>query len=163
MANLTKEIGGHAYSIQPLPAMRAFILQPKLAPILSEIGRTLAQVAGSRGISLEMLGDTDVLDVLGATVTKLCEILTPKDLETITRELLTGATRDNLPLFTGQGDPFEVLMQGHTIEIWQILGLAVEANYPDFFGVIGGFVKKLKAESHSEGSTTSPNASPATV
>lgn len=150
---IEKKIGEHTYSIEPLPAMRAFILQPKIAPAVSEVARALAQVVGSRGIDLAMLGDTDVLDALGAAVTKFCETLPPKELEAVTRELLSGASRDNVPLFTGQGDPFDVLMRGHTMEIWQLLGMALEANYPDFFALIGGFVNKLRVVSPSEEST----------
>lgn len=163
MAPITKQIGDHLYGVEPLPAMRAFILQPKIAPAMSEVARAISQVIGSRNIGLLMVGDTDVLDAIGACVTKFCETLPPKELEAITRDLLWSATRDNIPLFTSNGDTFDVVMRGHTMDVWKLLYLALEANYPDFFDVIGGFVKKLQAASPSEESSTLPPASPATV
>lgn len=130
-----REIGGAVFTVSPLPAMRSFLLQPRIAPVLAEAGAILAEVAAGDADVL----DLDVLELAPRILPRVGQIfakLPPEELRAITRELLEGATMDGVLLFTGAGDPFDVKLRGRTLDVWRLLWFALEVNYPDFFGAL---------------------------
>jgi hypothetical protein len=143
-------IGGSRFQVAPLPAIRSFRLQPRLVPVVAEVAGLIFAVLASTGKPLK---DASLDDILGLdltslpatdiieTVARVCAKLPPAELESIVKELLSTASMDGKPLFTGNGDPFDVLMMGRTIDTWRLLIFAVQVNYPDVFsrrGASGG-------------------------
>jgi len=134
-----RTIGGNVFSVVPLPAMRSFALQPRLAPALAEVVGVLGSLSG----------DLDV-GALGPAVGRFFAKLPADELEAVTRELLAGATMDGAQLFTAAGNPFDLVMRGRTLDVWRLLAFAVEVNYPDFFALVrrgaGGEEKGSRSE-----------------
>ena len=157
-----REINGHRYSVEPLPAMTAFLLQPRLVPPVSEAMRSGDLLRGLKGKSLAAILDMNVLDALGGAISSFCRQLPPVELDQITRTLLKGARRDGVPLYGDGGDHIDVAMRGATMDIWRLLAFAVEVNYPDFFALAHKFLAAAGEENPSEASPTSLAASPAT-
>jgi hypothetical protein len=151
-----KIIGGNRFTVAPLTAMRSFVLQPRLAPVIAEVAALVFAALESDAVK-ELMGagaDGGAVDLkamtvdqfmsldldLGAhadqlvnAVSRICTKLPPKELEGITRELLQGAQMDGKFLFGDDGNPFDVLMRGRTIDTWRLLFFAVQVNYPDVF------------------------------
>lgn len=126
-------IGGSRFTVEPLPAMRAFVLQVRLAPALAEVLGALGGLQGS-GAELSRLDVSALAPAFGRVAAKL----PPAELEAITRELLGSARCDGVSLFSvDKGDRFDVVMAGRAIDTWQLLFFAVEVNYPDFFARLG--------------------------
>lgn len=165
------KIGDRTFVVNPLSGERTFLLQPKLAPALSEIAALYALfVQTVAGIMPKLGADADrdvdplmllphalpALETAGPVIGRLAEKLGP-NLRDIMRELLEGATCNGTLLYSAQGNPIDVLMQGRTIELWRLLIFAMEVSYPDFFGLFRGLrgTTSQKAES-SAPSTTSP-------
>jgi hypothetical protein len=145
-------LGGNRFQVPPLPALRSFRLQPRIVPVFAEVAGLLFAVLSKSGIELKdakvediLAVDTSALPVaeIVETTTRVCLKLPPNELELIVRELLDGATMDGKPLFMGSaaGDPFNVFMQGRTLDTWRLLIFAVQVNFPDVFsrrGASGG-------------------------
>lgn len=147
-----RQIGGNLFTVTPLPAMRSFVLQSKLAPALSSIIGSIGSLAGGS------LAETDV-GALAPAVAGFFSKLGPDELEQVTRQLLGDATMDGKPLFSPAGDPFNVFMAGRTMDTWKLLWFAVEVNYPDFFGLLGAAASSRGEKvtvSKSGASNTSP-------
>jgi hypothetical protein len=151
-----RRIGKHMFVVAPLPAIRSWALQPRLVPFIVEIGRLLALFMTSEsgkkivemveGIDLDkmtvqqFLGmDFDLTEsatLAADAAARICRQLGSKELEAVTRELLVGATCDGVQMFNatpGGGEPFDLLMQGKTLDTWRLLLFAVQINYPDVF------------------------------
>ncbi len=156
-----RKIGPDVFTVAALPAMRSFILQPRLAPLLGIVIEALAG-AQRRGISsLKDLVDheDDVLALIGPVIGKLSSVLPPVELEAITKELLYGAAMNGRALFTPEGNPFDVVMRGRTMDTWRLLLFALEINYPDFSGALGSIGASGQVAASSEGSPN-PSAPP---
>lgn len=148
MSNEIK-IGGNTFTVSPLPASKSFALQARIAPAIAEVFGVIGKVRAGADI-----GSLDVGE-MATIVDKLAGKLPPAELEALLRELLATATMDNLPLFTSQGNPFEVRMQGRTIDTWKLLWHSIQVNYPDFFSLLDGLgAAAEKPAAPSAGSTT---------
>lgn len=154
-----RKIGGNVFCVTPLPAMRSFTLQPRLAPALAAVAEGIGAIG-----NLAEKQDLDAIELaaIAPVVTRFFHALPPDRLEMVTRELLAGATMDGRPLFTAEGNPFDVLMRGRSIDVWKLLWFALEVNYPDFFGAVAGKGARPAAANPSEASTTSPTSGPST-
>ena len=158
-----RKIGEDTFAIEPLNAIPAFLLQPRIAPAFAEVIGAVAgvitnSVDGELGVSLA----PDDLEGFAKAVSRFCQALPPKELESIVRTLLYGSRMNGILLFTDKGDPIETMLRQKTMVIWRLLAFAIEVNYPDFFAPLGGLLKKLQAVSRSETSSTSPTSGPAT-
>ncbi len=137
LATRSKTIGASLFTVTPLPAMRTFVLQPRLAQPLAEAASAFGLVMGG--------GDRDVAE-MAPIVGRFFAKLPPHELETIVRELLAGSQIDGKPLLdgNGQGGTFDAFMQGRTMDVWLLLWFALEVNYPDFFGRLGGLIARAE-------------------
>jgi hypothetical protein len=139
-------INGNTFQVEALPAMRSFALQARIAPALGEVIGVAAGILTGGGIDTADVAE--LAPVLGRFFAKLPSA----ELQDVTRELLTGATMDGVPLFTsGQGDPFDLKMRGRTLDVWKLLWFSLEVNYPDFFGLLAARGERQKEEGDSEG------------
>jgi hypothetical protein len=127
----TLTLSGNTFVVPLLPAMRSFLLQPKIAPAVGAVFGALAPLAKGD------MGGADV-EALAPLLGGFFAKLGPADLEEVVRTLLDGATMDGTPLFSAAGDTFNLRMQGRTLDTWKLLAFAVKVNYPDFFGLLGG-------------------------
>lgn len=125
----TKTIGGSVFTVVPLPAMQSFTLQADIFPAVT------AAIAELGGVT--DLGEVDLV-VMGRAAAAFFREMPRQRLDAIVRELLQGATMDGKQLFTPAGNPFDVLMRGRALDTWQLLWLALEVSYPDFFGRLAG-------------------------
>ncbi len=173
--NTEVKIGANTFAVSPLTAMRSFVLQPRIGPVIAEAGALffglLRDVAKSQGgedaeLSVSALLEADVdVDKIAAALGRIFVKLPPAELQSITRELLAGSTMDGRQLFAavqGEGDSFDIVMRGRTLDVWKLLWHALNVNYPDFFGALVASGKRAPGASPSEASTTSPTSGPAT-
>lgn len=173
----TRTVNGRVISLQPIPAMESFALQPLLAPAVGKIlGIVIGFLGNDDGLSLETISLDTVISsarafppaVLSGLISEAASIfgaIKPSDLKTILRGLLYGgiATVDGVPMWPVAGDDakFNALFAGRTRDLWLILFFAVQENYPDFFprpAEKGG----TPVASPSKTSDTSPGAGPST-
>lgn len=168
----TTKIGKNSFSVQPLGFLRSLYLQPKLAPVIAEVGRAiymlvkgeLADKLKAGKVTIEDLMGLDLaelpLDDLVVSVTRIAGHLQPKELEYITRELLYDATMDGLPLFAPGQDAIDGLMVGRMFDGWRLLFFAVKVNYPDVFSLSAATAASGAKHESSAASITS-DTSPA--
>lgn len=143
------KLGTNIFNVTPLPALKSFVLQPRLAPAVVEVFGALGMAASAGDI-----GGVDI-SVLAPMVGSFFSKLPAAELELVLRELLGTATMDGTPLFTANGNPFDVLMRGRMLDVWKLLWHAVRVNYPDFLGLLGASGEaKGPMVSPSGGSTT---------
>lgn len=143
---MRRTIGKDVFEIGPMPALRSFTLQARIAPALAEVAGALARTGGSVD-----LGAVDV-EALAPAVGRFFSKLPEPELEVVVRALLSNAKMNGLPLFTGAGDPVDALLAGRVLDVWKLLWFALQENYPDFFGALGGLSAAAKAEARpSEG------------
>jgi hypothetical protein len=141
-------LGENRFIVPPLPAMRSFALQARIAPALTEVAKGFGAL--KEGL------DGDVTAIAPAIAGFFAK-LGADELEAIAKTLLADATMDGKALFTPSGNPFDVHMRGRTMDTWKLLWFAIEVNYPDFFKALGGGVKaEGKEASKSKESTISP-------
>jgi len=155
-------LGGNVFVVNPLSALRSFALQPRIAPPLAEVFGVLASLkttVQSAGNALEMADKVGIENLLDAdidiesvipVVGRFFSKLPADELMSLVRELLSGATMDNIPLFTANGDPFDVKMRGRTMDTWKLMWHAIKVNFPDFFGLLGASVGAKQEEAPSE-------------
>lgn len=147
MATKGKTIGGSLFEVTPLPAFQSFTLQAEIAP-------AIAAVVGAMGPLLAGdLGSADVAE-MGKAAQAFFTAMPRQRFASVARELLEGTTMDGKPLFTPAGSPFDIWMQGRTLDAWLLLWFAIEVNYPDFFGLLGARRDGPTAASRSGASTT---------
>jgi hypothetical protein len=182
MQTVQRTIGGSTFSVTPLPAMRSFVLQPRVAPVIAEVLAAMTKLLSvakppkaaaapaaeqeegeappAAAGGLDGLLDLRLEDVVGLVdelvpvVARVCAKLPSAELEGIVRELLASTRMDGKPLFTAEGNPFDVLMAGRTVDTWRLLLFAIEVNYPDFFALRGGKGAPSATPSPSAASTT---------
>jgi len=165
-------IGGDVFTVNPLAGERSFLLQPKLAPAVSEIVRLAVlffRAVGAAGESADAENEVPaekmaaaaetVLDEASDIIARLCAKLGP-DLQPIMRELLAGATMNGKPLYgqPGAGNPIDGLMRGRTMDMWKLLAHAMTVSYPDFFGLLRAFRGAKKAAPSETPTTSSPGS-----
>lgn len=160
------KIGSREYTVPTPSGMRSFALQQRIWPVAANLGAAIAPLLPAFDGATN-LADLDLAD-LAKTLPEALPLLgrvfgsmPPGELEAIVRELLRDAKCDGLPLFgSAKGDSFDGLMQGRTIETWNLLLHAMGVWYPDFFeGARGLLARRQKAsEASSAGSSTSETA-----
>lgn len=161
-------LGNNKFDV-PLPrGMRSFSLQQRILPVAGRVANVFLALVGADLKEFDKLFEADVLRVLPQALPAIGEIfalMPPNELEMITRELLSGATCDGVPLFgASAGDPFDALMQGRTIDTWQLLWHAIKIWYPDFFTRAGMLLASSGAKvKPSEASSTSQTSGPVGV
>lgn len=161
-------IGGNKFGVTPLFAVRSFTLQAKLAPALSEIAELVVPLwrgfkkgKASKAVPtdetapkpdeapkklVDVLDFEEVAPLIAPAITHFFGKMPPDDLELVIRELLGKATMDGKPLFGhAGGDPFDLWMQGRTLDTWKLLGFALKVNYPDFFGSLAAVASRAPA------------------
>lgn len=161
MADL--KIGDRNYEVPELPAFESFTMQPRLAPIIAEVAvlafGALSKLKDEDGkdldlknMSIEQFMALDVgidTDAVLAAVARVCAKLPQPDFKRLVRDLLGGARCNGAQLFTENGNPFDVLMRGRTLETWRLLFFAVQINYPDVFSRRGASGAQSPAASPS--------------
>lgn len=167
------QIGKDKFDVPRPGGMRSFALQQKLIPVAGRVAGVFLQLLG--GVK-DMAGllEADVLSVLPQALPHVGRIfaeMPPGELEEITRILLgpgpnaePGATCNKLALFGGpDGDVFDALMAGRTIDTWKLLWHALEVWYPDFFTRGRSLFAPAAKEIPSGESSTSTTAGPASA
>jgi hypothetical protein len=146
-----KTVDGCVYTVRPLSGMRAVTFLPFLNKLL---GPALAALAGS-------LTTTDKFQ---AALAALGDRLDGKEMEVVTRTLLSGCTfqpQDGSP--GGELLPlFDLHMQGRPEVVFQLLVFALEVNYSGFFPMLGDLVARARAAGLPS-PTKMPSSGPAGV
>lgn len=161
------EIDGKTYDVNPLLVEDSFDLQPKIVPILPEIGKLLALFYGdvARFAELDKKDDEAeteedkeavtrefvdqayaMLDKAAPILERIAKLVPPAELRYIRRTLLRDATGPGgKPLYDrkGDGDLVNIFFAGNTIGLWKLLIFAVKISYPDFFAIAAS-LKMLK-------------------
>lgn len=167
-------IGNDVFTVSPLSGERSFLLQPKILPLLPDVGALVSMFAQAMAAApsapddataeakaaasgAQMAAATSFLSEANEVVMRLCAKMPATDLREVMRALLDGATMNGTMLYTAQGNPIDVLMQGRTIDLWRVLAHALKVSYPDFFGLLGAFRGRVKqVVSSATSSTSSP-------
>jgi hypothetical protein len=77
-------------------------------------------------------------DMLAQSAVRLAASMSPADLGYLLRRLLQGSSRDGAPLFNDESDapqPFDTMMLGQTMAVWELLFFSVQVNFPDLFSL----------------------------
>lgn len=160
-------IDNKTYDVNPLLVEDSFDLQPKLIPILPEIGRLLTifyndvdkfaeldkadDDAETDEVKAEILGQFvglagETLEKVSPIFERIAKLVPPAELRYIRRTLLRDATGPGgTPLYGGKGDgdAVNIFFAGNTIGLWKLLIFAVKISYPDFFAIAAS-VKLLR-------------------
>ena len=154
----TIKIGGNTFGVVELPAMRTCELEPLVWPLLPDVAALCAVfLEEAPGLADKVVGavgaDTEVdasaiaravpivmpmLERVGVIIERIARKFPPGALSSLTRELLIGATMDGAQLFTANGDPYDLLMRGRTIDAWKLRLFALRVNFPDVFRIVPG-------------------------
>jgi hypothetical protein len=152
----TKEIGGIQFSVTPFQATEAFRLKAylfkKFAPAVGELSGIMKDGLPKNG----KFGDLKIdPQVITQTIEKLVGELGEDDFISLIRRLLknVGAklTLDGKPAelyFTEETfeTSLDLIFGGKTFSLYPVLLFVLEANYPDFFGMVAGNIGgKIKA------------------
>lgn len=152
----TLTLGDKIFTVNPLPVEDSFDLQPKLAPILPEIGKLVALFVRKRdeisALEVDEKADaptkkealdkaidlaTVALDELAPIVQRVSALLQPAELRYIRRTLLRGAACGSQMLYrddaSSDGQPINILLAGRTMDVWRLMFFALRVSYPDFF------------------------------
>jgi hypothetical protein len=165
----TLRIGDDVFSVSPLTGERSFLLQPLIAPAMADFGALFAlfvrafasgdeepKIAADEEPKANAVVEAlDALEQAGPVIARLCSKLPPEQLRTIIRELLAGATMNGKPLYSVQGNPIDVLLQGRTMDFWRLLIHAMRVTYPDFFSLLRGLGVSSRGAANSTPSSTS--------
>jgi hypothetical protein len=148
----TRKIDGYTVQVQALPVFagqRLFIRL--LKTVGGSIGPALAALAssGSKG-----LGDVDLTQHLGG----LFSALSPKDMEEITKELLTGAVLDPYGKNQMLLDVADVEFQGSVLTLLKCALFAIEVNFGDFRTIVVGMLADARRKAESK-ANPSPESS----
>lgn len=164
------KLGAQTFHVPPPGGMRSFSLQQRIWPVAARLGAAIAPLVpillASEKATLKELDLEDALRVIPDALPRLGEVfaaMPPGELEWITRQLLSQATFGKAPLFgSPDGDAFDGIMAGRTLDTWRLLAHAMEVWYPDFFGGARGLLARRAAnEKPSETSSTSSPSGPA--
>lgn len=166
------KLGGQTFVVPPPKASRTFALQQHLIPIAGNILGAFTVIIGKNDI--KDLVESEIFESLPAALPALGRIFSempPGELDRVNRTLLGDpkisgdekrvAKCGDTPLFGMKGeDPYDEIMAGRTIDMWRLTIHALEAWYPDFFGLVQPFVERVKKASLSKASTTSATNGP---
>ena len=142
----TRVIDGHTVQVQALPVFKGQRLFLRLLKAVGgSFGPALAALAssGSKG-----LGDIDLAQHLPT----MFSALSPEEMESITRELLTGAVLDP------HGEPrnllavCDIVFQGSVLTLFKCALFAVEVNFPDFRQIVVGMLDDARRKTESKAS-----------
>jgi len=155
----TRVIDGHTVQVQALPVFKGQKLFVRLLKAVGgSFGPAFAALAssGSKG-----LGDIDLAQHLPT----MFSALSPEELESITRELLTGAVLDPHSEPRNLLAVCDIVFQGSVLTLLKCAMFAVEVNFGDFRGIVVGMLddarrKAQSKESPSPGSSGSPTSGP---
>jgi hypothetical protein len=152
----TKEIDGILFSVTPFPATEAFKLKAylfkKFAPAAGELTGIMKDGLPQNG----KVGDIKIdPQVVSQTIEKLVSQLGEDDFIGLIKRLLknVGAklTVEGTSLelyFTDKtfDASLDIVFGGKTFSLYPVLLFVLEANYPDFFGMVAGNIGgKIKA------------------
>jgi hypothetical protein len=136
----SKEIDEHNYLVRPLGAFPA-------QRLLVRIGKIVAPMAGGfKGLDSEM--------DLGPAISRFFEAATPDEVEGIIKELAKNTEVDGKAL----SPVFDIHFRGKLLSMYKWAAFALEVNYSDFFGGLGGLasvVEMAKASLSKRPSTSS--------
>lgn len=122
----SKEIDEHTYTVSPLGAFPA-------QRLLVRIGKIIAPLAGGfKGLDQEM--------DLGPAIGRLFEVATPDEIEFIIKELAKNSQVDGKLLST----VFDIHFRGKLLTMYKWAAFALEVNYSDFFGGLGGLANVVE-------------------
>ena len=151
-------IDGYTVQVQALPVFAGQRLFVRLLKTVGgSIGPALAALAssGSKG-----LGDIDLSQHLPAALAAL----SPEELESITKELLTGAVLDPYGSPQNLLAVCDIVFQGSVLTLFKCAMFAAEVNFPDFHKPVVAMLndarKAQSKESPSPGSNGSPTSGP---
>lgn len=162
----TRKIGGNVFELEPMLAEASFDLQPRLGPVFLDLVGVISEI-----VATSEAGDLNDVQLLARNASRIGAIfgkLPPHELRLIRRELLgappgdgrpascPSVKMDGIPLFTADGNPFDVKMQGRTMDTWLLLAFALEVHYPDFFAAIVGKFKAAVAQRSATSTTSAP-------
>jgi hypothetical protein len=135
-------LGKDSFEVPTPPAWDSWELQQRVLPVFGRVaGAVLHFLGRAPDHDLEKLKEVDVMEVLPAVLPHLGAIFSempPGEFGAISRALLRNATMNGMPLFTEQGNPYDALMRGRTMDTWRLLVYALRVWYPDFFGYVVG-------------------------
>lgn len=166
------QIGKNVYDVNPLLVEDSFDLQPKLLPVLPEIGRLISLFSTEFSLFAELDKKDDearsddekdritkefaeqlaaLLEKASPIIERVCKLLPAEDLRYIRRTLLRDATCGNTPLYSrdGRGDAINIFFAGDTIGLWRLIAFAVQISYPDFFGMAASLASRVRARGGS--------------
>lgn len=123
----TKIIDGMEVSVSQLPARRAMKMFNRLGRVF---GPALGKIMASSPDGLKTMN----IGAMGDAVAMLFEKFTDSEQDFIMNELLATAVVDNKPLMP----IFDTMMRGKTLTVYKLLAFALEVNYGDFLGGLGG-------------------------
>ncbi len=142
----TRVIDGHTVQVQALPVFKGQRLFVRLLKTIGgSIGPAFAALvsSGAKG-----LGDIDLAQHLPT----MFSALSPEEMESITRELLTGAVLDP------HGQPqnllavCDIVFQGSVLTLFKCAMFAVEVNFPDFRQIVVGMLDDARRKTESKAS-----------
>lgn len=135
------QLGEVTLTVQQLPATQAWLLLHRLTSAFSP---ALASVLGGSG-SIKKLLDND-LSSLGGATEKLFQHLTAEEFKYLTDQLLDSVSVKGQSVKAS----FDLLFQGRMFELMQVLHLAIDVNYANFWVGLAGKFAALKAASPSK-------------
>jgi hypothetical protein len=136
MARASKELAlsGYLYTVQQLPATRAYKL-------LHRLGRALAPAAAraagaAQGLSLASLLGIDVA-ALAPALESVFDRLSEEQLEGVIKELFNGAVVQGEGVtvpYLEKREVFDDHFAGRMTDLFKVAAFALKANYDDFLG-----------------------------
>jgi hypothetical protein len=157
--------------IVPVPHhMRTWALQQRLFPVAGNLAAAFVVILGKS--DLRSILESEIIQSLPTALPHLGRVfadLPAGELEQITRILLGDpkagakedevATCDGVALFSrDEGDAFDTILRGRTMDTWRLLVHAMGVHYPDFFVLAQPLVEAVNKGRASEGSSTSPTS-----
>ncbi len=120
---LDKTINGSNYSVTQLPARRALKMKARLIKLF---GPSMAQFF----MSAEKKSDQGFVNA----IEKLSQTIDEHTFESICVELLTGVRKDGMEL---NPQLIDMEFAGDLSSLYQVMWFVIEANYANFFSLIG--------------------------
>lgn len=155
MARQSKELalGGFLYTVQQLPATRAYKLLHRLARALAPAA---ARAAGaSQGLTVASLLGVDVSS-LAPALESVFDRLSEEQLDAVLKDLFAGALvtgEDVMSPHLEKREVFDDHFAGNLGRMFKVAAFALKVNYDDFFGLLVSAIA-------SAAPTTQPAAQP---
>lgn len=129
-----QEIDGFLYELSPLPAWHA-------VEVFHQLTRTVAPALGAITAADSAAG----VAALSSALEKALATLGPAEFVALSKKLLGGArvsingkSVELLPVV-------DVHFQSRTLSLFRVVVAAIQINFPDFFGALGGIGARLRA------------------